>query len=187
VRGRGVHHVEFSVPDYDDSIRFYDRMFGWLGYKSFWTLGVEYLSTYYVAGFPFIHSYIGIQPATVETDRRLDEKRYAPGINHIALWARSKREVRRFHEGFLVPEGLHVVDPPAPYPLYYPGYYAVFFQDPLGITWELAATPRVPNPLDLFASLKVWRETSRALKVQHPEWEKGALGMMWRKLPGRED
>jgi catechol 2,3-dioxygenase-like lactoylglutathione lyase family enzyme len=31
MRFRGVHHVEFPVLDYDTSIKFYDRIFGWLG------------------------------------------------------------------------------------------------------------------------------------------------------------
>jgi hypothetical protein len=38
-------------------------MFGWLGYKSFWTLNIGYRSPYYMARFPVPHSYIGIQPA----------------------------------------------------------------------------------------------------------------------------
>jgi len=38
MRWRGVHHVEFAVLDYDDSITFYDTVFGWLGYSSFSTL-----------------------------------------------------------------------------------------------------------------------------------------------------
>ena len=63
MRFRGVHHVEFSVLDYDHSVKFYDRMFGWLGYRSFWTLDIGYRSTYYMARFPVPHSYIGIQPA----------------------------------------------------------------------------------------------------------------------------
>ncbi len=45
MRGRGVHHVEFNVLDYEASIAFYDAMFGWLGYMSFWTLDIEYRST----------------------------------------------------------------------------------------------------------------------------------------------
>jgi len=38
MRWRGIHHVEFSALDYETSVEFYDRMFGWLGCKSFWTL-----------------------------------------------------------------------------------------------------------------------------------------------------
>jgi catechol 2,3-dioxygenase-like lactoylglutathione lyase family enzyme len=46
MRWRGVHHVEFAVLDHDDSIAFYNAMFGWLGYMSFWTLDIDYRSTY---------------------------------------------------------------------------------------------------------------------------------------------
>lgn len=35
MRLKGIHHVEFSVLEYDESIKFFDKMFGWLGYKSF--------------------------------------------------------------------------------------------------------------------------------------------------------
>jgi len=56
MRWKGVHHVEFSVLDYEESIAFFDKMFGWLGYKSFWTLDIGYRSTYYMARFPFFHS-----------------------------------------------------------------------------------------------------------------------------------
>ena len=38
MRWRGVSRVEFAVLDYDDSITFYDALFGWLGYDSFSSL-----------------------------------------------------------------------------------------------------------------------------------------------------
>ena len=63
MRWRGVNHVEFSVINYDESIKFYDRMFGWLGYASLWTLDVGHRSTYYLARPPVPHSFIGIQPS----------------------------------------------------------------------------------------------------------------------------
>ena len=44
MRWRGVSHVEFAVLDYDDSIEFYDALFGWLGYDSFSSLNMEYQS-----------------------------------------------------------------------------------------------------------------------------------------------
>jgi len=64
MRWRGVNHVEFSVINNDESIKFYDRMFGCLGYVSLWTLDVGHRSTYYLARPPVPHSFIGIQPAT---------------------------------------------------------------------------------------------------------------------------
>jgi catechol 2,3-dioxygenase-like lactoylglutathione lyase family enzyme len=47
MRWRGVSHVEFAVPDYEDSIVVYDALFGWLGYSSFSSLNMEYQSIYY--------------------------------------------------------------------------------------------------------------------------------------------
>jgi catechol 2,3-dioxygenase-like lactoylglutathione lyase family enzyme len=181
MRFRGVHHVEVSVLDYEDSIRFYDRMFGWLGYKSFWTLDIGYRSTYYMARFPLPHSYIGIQPAS--EGGKLDHTRQATGIHHIAIWARSRKEVDRFHREFLLKEDVAVTDAPAEYPLYAPGYYAVFFVDPTGIRWELAYTPRIPTPWDLVKTLKIASD----LKKSHPEWKRHPAREMMRKLPSRKE
>ena len=181
MRFRGVHHVEFSVLNYEDSIRFYDRMFGWLGYKSFWTLDIGYRSTYYMARFPFPHSYIGIQPAMAGA--WLDPERHTSGIHHIALWARSKKEVDAFHTGFLLKEGVMVTDIPNEYPIYAPGYYAVFFVDPTGIRWELAYTPRIPMPWDILKTLRA----AKVLSKQHPEWRHHPAREMMRTLPSKRD
>jgi catechol 2,3-dioxygenase-like lactoylglutathione lyase family enzyme len=180
MRWRGINHVEFSVLDYDTSIAFYDRMFGWLGYKSFWSLDLGYRSTYYMARFPFPHSYIGIQPA--KTGPKLDHDARPVGVHHIALWAKSRKEVDRFYEDFLVPSGIPVSDKPSAYPIYSPGYYAVFFDDPInGLHWELAHIPRLP-------SIKSYMEWKRALKSEikkHPELGQDAEKNFWRELPGK--
>lgn len=181
MRFRGVHHVEFSVLDYENAIRFYDRMFGWLGYKSFWTLDIGYRSTYYMARFPWPHSYIGIQPAAA--GGRLKHEDHATGIHHIALWARRRREVDQFHEAFLLREGVTVTDPPREYPIYAPGYYAVFFVDLTGIRWELAYTPRVPRLRDIRKTLRM----ARQLAGQHPEWRRHPAREMMRTLPSRDE
>jgi catechol 2,3-dioxygenase-like lactoylglutathione lyase family enzyme len=89
MRFRGVHHVEFSVLDYERSIAFFDRMFGCLGYRSFWTLDIGYRSTCYMARFPFFHSYIGIQPA--RSGSKLKHEDQATGIHHIALQAAGRK------------------------------------------------------------------------------------------------
>ena len=181
MRFRGVHHVEVSVLDYDNSIKFYDRMFGWLGYKSFWTLDIGYHSTYYMARFPLPHSYIGIQPA--KTCGKLNHADHATGIHHIALWARSRKEVDRFYREFLLKEGVPVTDSPNEYPIYAPGYYAVFFNDPTGIHWELAYTPRIHMPWEIIKTLKM----AKALRKQHPEWKHHPAKEMMRTLPSRKD
>lgn len=178
MRWRGVHHVEFAVLDYQESVAFYDEMFGWLGYTSFWTLDIEYRSTYYMARFPAPHSYIGIQPA--DSGEKLRHVDQAVGINHIALWSRGRREIDRFHAEFLTARRIPVTDPPAEHPTYSPGYYAVFFDDPInGIHWELASTPVIPSPRSTW---RWWRELSRIGSV-HPEWTRSAPRQAMRSLP----
>ena len=180
MRWRGINHVEFSVLDYEASVAFYDRMFGWLGYTSFSTLDIGYRGTYYMARFPIPHSYIGIQPA--RTGGKLDHAARATGIHHIALWAKSRREVDAFHAGFLKGNAVPVTEPPQEYAVYAPGYYAVFFDDPInGLHWELAHIPRLPSPA---ACLRWWR-AMKAEEAKHPEWKKSAAAEAMRPLPGR--
>jgi catechol 2,3-dioxygenase-like lactoylglutathione lyase family enzyme len=156
MRWRGVSHVEFAVLDYDASIEFYDAMFGWLGYHSFSSLNMEYQSIYYMTRFVNPHSYIGIQPA--RTGEKLTHTDQAVGINHIALWARGRKEIDRFHREFLIPRAIPVTDEPKEYPQYWPGYYGVFFDDPInGIHWELAWVPHIPTPRQLWAFYRAIR------------------------------
>ncbi|MGV0740990.1 VOC family protein [Mycolicibacterium sp. XJ870] len=183
MRWRGVSHVEFAVLDYDDSIAFYDAMFGWLGYSAFSTLDMEYQSIYYMTRFDNPHSYIGIQPA--HTGNKLAHTDQAVGINHIALWARSRTEVDRFHRDFLIKRDLPVTDEPKEYPQYRPGYYAVFFDDPInGIHWELAWMPKIPTPRQMWSFYRALRsETQR-----RPDLANTVPGVMWqarRTLPPR--
>lgn len=179
MRWRCLHHVELSVPDYDASIRFYDRMFGWLGYTSFWTLDIGYRSTYYAPTMLFNHSYIGIQPA--KTDTRVDHAARNTGVHHVALWAKSRREIDRFHKEFLLKNGVTVTEAPMEYAWYAPGYYAVFFDDPIsGIHWEVAYVPMVPSPRALWR----WkRAMKQAVEENHPEWRDEAFKRALRKLP----
>ena len=178
MRWRGVNHVEFSVIDYEESVAFYDRMFGWLGYKSFWTMDIGYHSTYYMARFPFPHSYIGIQPA--KTGHKLDQEARATGIHHIALWARNRGEVDRFHREFLVRNSVPVTEAPTEYPVYAPGYYGVFFDDPInGIHWELAHIPKIASPGAYRRSIQAWKHA----EAEHPEWDDNAMKKAFRELP----
>jgi catechol 2,3-dioxygenase-like lactoylglutathione lyase family enzyme len=162
MRWRGVNHVEFAVLDYDASIAFYDAMFGWLGYSSLSSLNMEYQSIYYMTRFASSpHSYIGIQPA--RTGTKLKHTDQAVGINHLALWARSRNEVDRFHRAFLVERGIPVTDAPREYPQYWPGYYAVFFDDPInGIHWELVWLPKIPTPRQVWSFYRALRAHAKS-------------------------
>lgn len=178
MRWKGIHHVEFSVLEYEKSVRFFDAMFGWLGYKSFWTLDIGYRSTYYMARFPFFHSYVGIQPAS--GGDRLNPEQHLPGIHHVALWARNRREIDDFYQGFLLPNGIEVSDPPAEYAVYTPGYYAVFFNDPYtGIHFELSHTPLIPSP----SAYRRWIAALKEEWKKHPEWDQPPWKAAMRRLP----
>ncbi len=180
MRFRGVHHLELSVLDYPASIAFFDKMFGWLGYKSFWTLEIGYVSTYYMARFPFFHSYIGIQPA--QAGQKLHHENRETGIHHVALWARNRKEVDAFYRDFLLPNAIPVTDKPVEYSVYTPGYYAVFFDDPItGIHFELSHTPRIPS---LSAVARWIREMKREWRA-HPEWDAPPWKKAMRTLPSR--
>ncbi|BDB43857.1 hypothetical protein Mkiyose1665_33120 [Mycobacterium kiyosense] len=178
-----MSHVEFAVLDYQESVEFYDAMFGWLGFSSFSTLDMEYESTYYMTRYLNPHSYIGIQPA--DTGSRLVHADQSVGINHIALWARSRSEVDLFHREFLVGRGIEVTDDPRDYPQYHPGYYAVFFDDPVnGIHWELAWVPRIPSPRQVAAYYRALRGFAR----QRRDLANTVPGLAWqakRRLPRR--
>ncbi|MBV9319347.1 MAG: VOC family protein, partial [Mycobacterium sp.] len=165
------------------SVAFYDALFGWLGYSSFSSLNMEYQSIYYMTQHVNLHSYIGIQPA--RTGGKLDHTDQAVGINHIALWARSSKEVDRFHREFLIARGISVTDEPKEYPQYWPGYYAVFFDDPInGIHWELARTPRIPTPRQVWSFYRALH----GFAGSRPDLANTVPGLAWqarRALPHR--
>jgi len=62
-----------------------------------------------MAKFPFFHSYIGIQPA--KTGQKLKHEDHSTGIHHIAIWVRSKKDVDKFHEDFLLNIAQHHMVP----------------------------------------------------------------------------
>lgn len=177
--GRGISHVEISVPDYEASIRFYDRMFGYLGYKSFWTLDIGYHSTYYAPSMVFTHSYIGIQPA--RTDTRVDHAARNTGLHHIALWGKSRRHIDKFYTEFLLKNDVTVTEAPAEYTVYGPGYYGVFFDDPIsGVHWEVAYMPRIPSPWSVWRWIKAMKA---GVAESHPEFGPDGYKRGVRKLP----
>ena len=127
----GVDHVTLTVNDLERSIPFYEKVLGALGFKR--------LASESYIGWANAHMNIGIHtPAPEENGTAFN--RYRVGLHHLALKARSREDVDRFHQ-FLVSEGITVLDPPAEYPQYGPQYYAVFFADPDGMKLELVHFP----------------------------------------------
>ena len=66
--------------------------------------------------------------------------RYAPGFHHCAFSVASRAEVDDFYD-VLLAHGIRVLDDPAEYPHYAPGYYAVYFEDPDGLKFEAVHMP----------------------------------------------
>lgn len=71
------------------------------------------------------------------------------------------------------------------YPQYWPGYYAVFFDDPInGIHWELAWVPKVPTPRQVWSFCRALRGFAKS----RPDLTKTVPGVTWqarRSLPPR--
>ena len=63
--------------------------------------------------------------------------------SYYAFTAPTRDAVDRLYEKLEAAE-VPIFDPPADYPHYAPGYYAVFFADPDGIKLEYVFTPEWP-------------------------------------------
>jgi glyoxylase I family protein len=127
----GVDHIDITVNDLGRSLPFYIKVLGALGFRR--------LVHPHYNGFHNAHMIIGVKEAAAE-EKGATYNRFRVGLHHLALRARSKSDVDRFHD-FLVTEKLTILDAPAEYPQYGPEYYAVFFADPDGIKLELTYYP----------------------------------------------
>jgi len=132
-----IHHVDLTVSDPQVSRPFYSAVLGFLGYR---------IANEQPNGYDFdLHdlegrfSSIGIVGARGAGRARAHD-RYSPGLHHLAFEAESRAAVDAMH-ALLIELGAHVLDAPAEYPHYGPGYYAVFFSDPDGLKLELVHRP----------------------------------------------
>ena len=123
----GIDHIVLRVSDFEVSRRFYDRLLSFLGFVEEWDLG---RTVGWNNGVTMIW--------VVEADaagRRHPHHTGDIGFHHYAFELGAREEVDELGE-FLVREGVAIVDPPAAYPSYGEGYYAVFFLDPDGLKLE---------------------------------------------------
>lgn len=135
--GRGfVHHIDLTVRDPWASKPFYDAVLGFMGYAlaADHPRGLDYDRR--EAG---VFTSIGIMKAEGPYADRIHD-RYAPGLHHLAWTAESREDVDRLY-ALLIEIGARVLDPPADYPRYGAGYYAVFFADPDGLKLEYVFLP----------------------------------------------
>lgn len=130
-----IHHIDITVSDLDRSTQFYDRVLPLMGF----TRSPDVPEGPIWAGRDVEIGLVGSR-----SDSRRAHDRYSPGLHHLAFSAPDRAAVASVHDQ-VVRLGVRVLDPPAEYPQYAPGYYAVFFVDPDGIKLEYVFTPRWPT------------------------------------------
>lgn len=127
-----VHHLDLTVSNMLRSTAFYDR---WLP-----AMGLQRIAD--CADGPLwrgVRFELGLQEARLGM-ATYRHRRHAPGLHHLAFAAPARAAVIELHEA-LSRAGEVILDPPAGYPNYAPGYFAVFFCDPDGIKLEYVFTP----------------------------------------------
>jgi len=132
-----IHHIDLTVRGPWASAPFYDAVLGYMGYKR-WDEDARGIDWEHASSKDRLPS-IGIFKAQgPNAGRGLD--RDSPGLHHIAWIAESREDVDRLH-ALLIEIGATVLDPPADYPEYGDGYYAVMFADPDGLKLEFVHEP----------------------------------------------
>jgi catechol 2,3-dioxygenase-like lactoylglutathione lyase family enzyme len=121
----GIDHLAIRVSDFDASRRFYDRLLSFLGFVREWELDRTVGWNNGVTMFWITEAERGAAP----------HRTGDIGYHHYAFELAARAEVDELG-AFLKQEGVTVVDPPAAYPSYGEGYYAVFFLDPDGLKLE---------------------------------------------------
>ena len=131
-----VNHIGLTVSDLAETERaFHAPVLGWLGYEK-----VEAVPDVMALWF---NGAAKTAVVLYQADGG-NHDRTTPGLHHLAFSAPDRSEVDDLH-GLLTEHGVRVLDAPAEYPDYGPGYYAVYFADPDGMKWELAHMPVIPD------------------------------------------
>jgi len=123
----GIDHLALSVGDLARSKEFYRKVLGFLGFK----LKHNYDDA---AGWSNGKTLFWIANADAE-GKRHPHRIGNIGFHHYAFELSSRRDVDDLY-ALLLRHDVKVVDPPADYPEYGEGYYAVFFLDPDGLKLE---------------------------------------------------
>ncbi|MBI1260540.1 MAG: bleomycin resistance protein [Rhizobiales bacterium] len=133
-----IHHLDLTVSDVARSAPFYDAVLSFMGYRR-WSEDNDGIDWEHM-GTPDLLPTIGIFNARGENANRRHD-RYSPGLHHVAFNAESREEVDRLY-ALLIDINATVLDPPADYPEYGKGYYAIMFADPDGLKLECVYEPR---------------------------------------------
>ena len=127
-----ISHVDLAVRELDRSLAFYRELLGPIGWPNMHEVEGERGEPIHYLWGPEVGS-VGIRQAQSETSGPYD--RYSVGLHHLCfgVWDRSIVDERA---GWLRENAVEIESEPREYD-YQPGYYAVFFYDPDGITLEI--------------------------------------------------
>ncbi|MBF2078344.1 MAG: VOC family protein [Synechococcales cyanobacterium T60_A2020_003] len=130
-----MNHLSITVSDRDQSELFYDAVLTFMGYAQ-----VE-RNEDFTMWWQQAAGAILIVTANPDSPNQHHD-RYSPGLHHFAFNADHREQVDALYQQ-LLDINATILDPPAEYPHYAEGYYAVFFADPDGIKLELVHMPKV--------------------------------------------
>jgi catechol 2,3-dioxygenase-like lactoylglutathione lyase family enzyme len=134
-----MNHLALTVRSLTESeANFYAPVLGFLGYDKVEDVPGK-MTLWFNAKAQFA---VNLWQAEPELSSR-PHARYAPGFHHCAFAADSRTEVDKLH-GILVAHDIRVLDVPAEYPHYAPGFYAVYFEDFDGMKFEVVHMPEFP-------------------------------------------
>ena len=134
-----MNHLALTVRSLAESeSSFYAPVLGFLGYDKVEDIPGQ-MTLWFNAKAQFA---VNLWQAAPELSLRA-HARYAPGFHHCAFAADSRTEVDKLHD-ILVAHDIRVLDVPAEYPQYAPGFYAVYFEDFDGMKFEVVHMPEFP-------------------------------------------
>ncbi|KAF9173606.1 hypothetical protein BGX21_011154 [Mortierella sp. AD011] len=133
-----INHISLSTSDYEQGKKFYHFLLSdLLGYKK--TMEEPYCTMWH-------HS--SGEAIAVSPGSKTPHSKHTPGLNHLAFNTETPelvdemyQKVVQFQEANKDMSASIILDKPASYPQYSPGYYAVFFTDPDGVKIELVHIP----------------------------------------------
>jgi catechol 2,3-dioxygenase-like lactoylglutathione lyase family enzyme len=132
----GIDHLVIRVGNYARSRRFYDAVLGFLGFKRKYEYGKH-------AGWSNGKTLFWIGEADAE-GKKHKHRAGNIGFHHYAFELARRQDVDDLY-AVLQKHDVTVVDPPAEYPDYGKGYYAVYFLDPDGLKLEGMYFPPKPR------------------------------------------
>jgi glyoxylase I family protein len=134
-----MNHLALTVRNLAKSeAAFYAPVLGFLGYEKVEDIP-ETMTLWFNAEAKFA---VNLWQARSEIAAQKHE-RYASGFHHCAFDVDSRADVDRLHR-LLRDNEIKVLDAPAEYPQYAPGYYAVYFEDADGLKFEVVHMPAFP-------------------------------------------